>query len=116
MWDEIEKKGKRYQELTALIESPDGPGNPNYSSWLRERGRMSKFGAIWDEFASARKAAAEAQELLNDPSGDADLKALATEDLHTAAAKQEDARQKLVDMALNEDDDSSRNVIIELHA
>ena len=54
MWDEIEKKGKRYQELTALIESPEGPGSPSYSAWLRERGRMSKFGTIWVEFAAAR--------------------------------------------------------------
>src|SRR5579862_129255 len=116
MWDEIEKKGARYQELAALIESPEGPGNPNYSAWLRERGRMSKFGTLWDEFASARKAAKEAQELLNDPSGDADLKTLAKEEFDLASARQEAARQKLVDMALNEDDDSSRNVIIELHA
>ncbi len=115
MWDEIEKKGKRYQELRDLIESPNGPGNPNYSNWLKERGRMTKFGAIWDDFATAKKAAAEAQELYNDPTADADLKALAKEELDAAAAKQEEARAKLVDMQLNEDDDSARNVIIELH-
>jgi len=48
MWDEIQKKGDRYQALTALIESPDGPGNPNYANWLREKGRMTKFGSIWE--------------------------------------------------------------------
>ncbi len=116
MWDEIEKKGARYHELKALIESPEGPGNPNYSAWLREFGRMGKFGAVWDEFSSARKAASEANELLKDPNADADFKALAQDELKSAQAKQEEARQRLVDMALNEDDDSARNVILELHA
>jgi len=116
MWDEIEKKGLRYQELTRLIESPEGPGNPNYSAWLRERGRLSKFGAIWTEFVDARKTGDEAEEMLKDPASDADFKALAQEELNAARARQEAARQTLVDAALNEDDDSSRNVILELHA
>ena len=117
MWDEIEKRGKRYQELKDLIESPDGPGNPNFANWLRERGRMTKFGMIWDEFADAKKTADEARELFNSPdaAADADLKSLAKDELDTASAQQEAARIKLVDMELNDDDDSSRNVIIELH-
>ena len=115
MWDEIEARGKRYQELRELIESPDGPGNPSYSAWLKERGRMTRFGMVWDEFAEGRKTAAEAEGLFNDPAADADLKALAKEELDGARARQEAARQKLVDMSLTEDDDSARNVILELH-
>lgn len=116
MWDEIEKRGQRWQELRELIESQDGPANPNYSNWLREHGRMGKFGAMWDEFVSNKKAAAEAKELMDDPGCDAEMKALAKEEFDAASAKQEEARLKLVDAQLNEDDDSSRNVILELHA
>ena len=115
MWDDIEKRGKRYHELRALIESPDGPANPNYSNWLREHGRMGKFGAIWDDFFFSKKTANEAAEMLKDPAADAEFKALAQEELTAAQEKQEAARLKLVDMALNEDDDSARNVILELH-
>jgi len=55
--------------------------------------------------------------MLNSPdaASDPDFKAMAQEEFDTAAAKQEAARVTLVDMQLNDDDDSSRNVIIELH-
>jgi len=47
MWDEIEKKGHRYQELKSFVHNE--AGNPNYANWLREFGRLGKFGAVWEQ-------------------------------------------------------------------
>lgn len=116
VWDEIESKGRRYEELRRLIESPAGPGSPQYAAWLREYGRLGKFGELWEQFARAHKQAAEADAILKAPDSDQDLQALAQEDLRASQAGMEEARAALVDMRLNEDDDATRNVIVEIHA
>ncbi|MCY3020672.1 MAG: PCRF domain-containing protein [Planctomycetota bacterium] len=114
MWDEIEKKGRRYQELKGLLET--GHANPQYPGWLREFGRMAKFGKLWEQYAQARDSVAEAQGILKNPDSDPDLRTLAHDELGTSEAKLEQARAALVDMQINEDDDYSRNVIVEVHA
>jgi peptide chain release factor 1 len=114
MWDEIEKKGRRYDELKGRLEADHG--HPHYGSWLREFGRMSKFGKLWEEYSVARKAIVEAEAILKAPDADADLKTLAKEELATTRAQAEAARAALVDMHLAEDEDSGRNVIVEIHA
>lgn len=114
MWDEIEKRGHRYHELKSFLENSSG--SPQYANWLREFGRLGKFGTIWDQYAKARTQVAEAEALLASKDIDADLKTLAEDELNTAKQTMEDSRRQLVDMQLNEDDDSSRNVIVEIHA
>src|SRR5438094_817706 len=109
MWEDIEKKGARFQELKSFLESPDGPGNPQYAAWLREYGRLGKFGELWDKYVKARKQVSESELLLKDPASDADIKALADEELDAGKADMDAARTALIDMQLNEDDDSSRN-------
>jgi len=115
MWEEIEKKGKRFSELKSFVESPEGGNNPNYASWLKEFGRLSRFGEMWERFAKAEKSLREAESILQD-STDAELKAMAEEELVPAKKEFEESRRALIDMALNEDDDSDRNVIVEIHA
>ena len=107
MWEEIEKKGHRYQELKNFIESPDGPGNPQYAAWLREFGRLARFGELWTQYADAEKSFREADSIIKE-STDADLKALAEEEVGPAKQKMDEARRALIDMALNEDEDAAR--------
>jgi len=116
MWEEIEKRGHRYQELKGFLEDPNAPTNPQYPNWLREHGRLGKFGELWEEYTSARKQIAEAESILAAADSDSDLKTLAKEELEPAKARMDEVRRTLVDIQLNEDDDSSRNVIVELHA
>ncbi|HEY3321772.1 MAG TPA: PCRF domain-containing protein [Planctomycetota bacterium] len=116
MWEDIEKRGARFEELKRLLEAQDSPGNPLYPSWLREHGRLNKFGALWEKFQNARIQISEAEALLKAPESDADLKSLAQEELTSGKTALEEARSALIDMELSEDDDSSRNVIIEIHA
>ncbi|MGD0091666.1 MAG: PCRF domain-containing protein [Planctomycetota bacterium] len=116
MWDEIEKKGRRYDELRRLIEDPAGPGSAPYASWLREYGRMGKFGELWGQLSHARTDLEEAESILKAPESDAELRSYAEGEAQAAKARMEQARAALVDMHLNEDEDAGRNVIIELHA
>jgi peptide chain release factor 1 len=114
MWDEIEKRGHRYHELKSFLEN--SAGSPHYANWLREFGRLGKFGAIWEDYAKAREQVAEAEGLLAAKDCDAEMKALAEDQLSSSKQIMEDTRRQLVDMQLNEDDDATRNVIVEIHA
>jgi len=116
VWDEIEKKGRRYDELKRLIESPEGPASPQYPAWLREYGRLGKFGELWERLSQARRQLREAEAILKAPDDDAAWLALAREESETAQARMEEVRAALVDAQLNEDDDAARNVIVEIHA
>ncbi|HYG78216.1 MAG TPA: PCRF domain-containing protein [Planctomycetota bacterium] len=116
MWEEIEKKGTRYQELKSFLESSDAPSNPQYANWLREYGRLTKFGELWDRYTSARKQVADAEAIISAADSDPEFKALAKEELDAGKATMEEVRRTLIDNQLNEDDDSSRNVIVEIHA
>src|SRR4051812_2854272 len=106
MWEEIEQRGKRYLELKGLIESPEGAGSPQYAAWLREFGRLTKFGELWESYSNARKQMLEADALLKDPGTDAELKPLAQEEFDSAKVKVEESRRELVDRELTQDDDS----------
>lgn len=116
MWDEIENKGRRYDELKRLIESLGGPGSPQYASWLREFGRMGKFGELWERLSQARQQLREAEAILKAHGEDPEWEALANEEAATARGRMEEARAALVDAQLNEDDDAARDVIVEIHA
>jgi peptide chain release factor 1 len=115
MWDEIEKRGRRYLELRQLIDDPASPGKPQYPAWLREFGRLGKFGALYEEFLAAQKAAQEAEGIVKDPGADAEFKALAQEELIAARAKENQVRETLLDLAESEDEDAARNVIVEIY-
>ncbi|MFH0939242.1 MAG: PCRF domain-containing protein [Planctomycetota bacterium] len=112
MWHEIETRGRRFEELKSLIESP---ANPQYPNWLREYGRLMKFGAFWEQYRQAQTQAAEAQIILQDRS-DETLHELAQEELNSATAKIDEMRRALTDMYTTEDEDAVRNVIVEIHA
>jgi peptide chain release factor 1 len=116
MWEDIEKRGKRFDELKAKIDTGEGAGDPGYSAMLKEFGRLSRFGAVWQEFSGARKQVQEAEALLNDKTSDAELKELAQEEFDSAKKIYDAASDRLVEMELVEDEDSSRNVIVEIHA
>jgi peptide chain release factor 1 len=115
MWDEIEKRGRRYLELKRLVEDPASPGKPQYPAWLREFGRLTKFGALYDEYHAAEKAVQEAEAILEDPAAEAEFKGLAREELAVANAKAGRTREALLDLAESEDEDAARNVIVEIY-
>ncbi|MBI3828020.1 MAG: PCRF domain-containing protein [Planctomycetes bacterium] len=116
MWDEVEKNGKRFLELRQLIEDPASPGKPQYPAWLKEYGRLTKFGALYEQFLAADKSVKEAEAILKDASADADFKALAKEELSGNKTALDEARNALLDLVATEDEDAGRNVIVEIYA
>ncbi|MCZ7648459.1 MAG: PCRF domain-containing protein [Planctomycetota bacterium] len=118
MWDDLEKRGQRYLELQRVLADSESPGKPDYPAWLREYGRLAKLGALYEPFAKAQADLDEAKALLADPATDADLKELAQEQQVEAQARLEEARARLLEMMDSDelDEDSARNVIMELHA
>ena len=116
MWDEVEKRGARFLELKALMEDPTAPGKPQYASWLREYGRLTKFGELYERHLAADASVREAEGILADAEADADFKALAQEELGTAKTARDETQEALLDMVVEEDDDGGRNAIIEIYA
>ena len=116
MWEEIEAKGQRFLELQKILEDPASPGKPQYAGWLREHGRLTKFGEVYSEYAKAKASASEAAAMVKDPSTDAEMRELAQEELVTEKAKAEKLRDQMIEAAQGEDEDADRNVIVEIHS
>ena len=116
MWDEIEKTGRRYLELKRLIEDPASAASPQYPAWLREFGRLRKSGPLYEEYLDAQKQLAEAEAILKDAQADAELKALAADELPAAKARLAKAQEVLLEAAATEDEDAGRNAIVEIYA
>ena len=118
MLAEIEERGKRYMELKALLEEAQAATKPQYAGWLREFGQLGKIGVLYEEMIQARKEASEAEALAKDPATDPDFKALAQEEQAAAGEKARQAEASLEELFESQDldEDSNRNVIVELHA
>lgn len=116
MWDEVQKRGTRFLELKALMEDPASPSKPQYASWLREYGRQTKFGELYEQYLAAEKSLQEAEAILADKEADTDFKELAKEEQTTSKATLDETRTALLDMVEEEDDDGGRNAIIEIYA
>ncbi|MBE7465136.1 MAG: PCRF domain-containing protein [Planctomycetes bacterium] len=117
MWEEIEKRGRRYLELQKLIADPTSPARPEYAGWLREYGRMGQLGELFEPYAKAEADLKEAESILKDSSSDAELKEMAQEQVPEARARMDQARAKLLELADSEDldEDAGRNVIFEIY-
>ena len=116
MWAEVEKRGNRYLELKQKIEDPKCAGSPEYTKLLREFGRLTKLGESYAKYIKCKEAIEEAKLILEDPESDQDFKELAQEESEENKAEMEKLERELIDYVVGQDEDSDRNVIVEIYA
>jgi peptide chain release factor 1 len=116
MWDEIQKRGARWLELKDFVQDPNGPKDPAYAVKLKEYGRSTHFGELYDRYLAAKAELKEAEDLSADPTADADLKILAAETKTSAEASVAELHRALTEMCLTADEDAGRNAMMEIYA
>ncbi len=107
---------ERYEKLTAYMNAPEAYGDPQkYAALAREEKELSAVVEAWRAVKRLRAAADEARALL-DGEDDAEMRALAREELSAAEQALPAAEEKLKRLLLPKDPNDGRNVIMEIRA
>ena len=105
----------RYQELTALLADGDVIADQQrFRAYSKEYAEIEPIIHTYQQLTQVRSNLAEAQELLKD--SDADLRALAEEELAADRQAQEQLEGQMQKMLLPKDPSDSRNVFLEIRA
>ena len=104
----------RYDELSALLETEtDGAQIVKLSKEQSALEDVVMAGRRWKKVLSDMK---DAEELMNDPSADNEMKALANEEYYSLKAELPDLEQKIKVLLLPKDEADAKNVILEVRA
>lgn len=117
MLEKLERLADRYDELGELLSSPtlyDDP--PRAAALAKEQSELQPIIAAYRRYSAAQQAAADARDLLGDAGGDAELRALAQEELASSRAESERLEEELRLLLLPKDENDSRSVIMEIRA
>jgi len=108
---------KTFQELTARLEDPEIMSDT--SELLRvnkERSKLEETVTAYDEYRSMETALAEAKELFNDSSDDADMREMAREEIKELEAAMAETDERLKLLLLPSDPNDDKNVMFEIRA
>jgi peptide chain release factor 1 len=111
MLDQIRQKAGRFDEIERLIQDPNVISQPaQYAALMKERGQLMKVVAPYKELESVQKQKKDAQALLADP----EMKAEAEGEVAALAKREAEIVAKLEEMALANDGQSARSIIMEI--
>jgi peptide chain release factor 1 len=111
MLDQIKVKAARFDQIEKLIQDPGVLSNPaQYAGLMKERGQLLKSVMPYKELESVQQQKKDAQALLADP----DMKAEAETEVASLVQRETKLLAALEEIALSNDESSSRSVIMEL--
>ncbi|TAH38590.1 MAG: peptide chain release factor 1 [Planctomycetota bacterium] len=105
---------QRHRELEQAVADPARAGKPDYSRLLQELGRLNKTLEPWIRYQRLEQELRDARALAE--GGDAELAALAREELPAHEQAVARLEEQLVDRALEQDEDGDRPAIVEIRA
>jgi peptide chain release factor 1 len=115
MYDKLEGVEQRYVRLEQQLGDPGVLGNREvYQKTVREHAELGKIVAVFREYKEILLRIQQGRDLLND--GDADIRALAKEDLAGLEQRKEALEEALKLLLLPKDPNDERNVILEIRA
>jgi len=116
MFEKLKALKERYQELTALIADPKVIADRNlWQKYVKEHSALGEVMDKYEEYLAAEKAAAECKEIIQDGS-DAELTALAKEELGERTTQMQTLTDELKVLLLPKDPNDDKNVIMEIRA
>jgi peptide chain release factor 1 len=105
----------RYQELAALLASPDVSGaTDQFREFSKEYAQLEPIAQSFLNYLDLKKERVSAEDLLNDD--DQSMRELAQEDVKALDAKLEESEQQLYLILLPRDPDDTKNVFVEIRA
>ena len=117
MLEKLEGLADRFDELQALLASPDLYSDPaRAAQLLREQKELTPIITAYRRYAAAVQEQNDALELLDEAGGDAELRAMAQESLNTSRSEIDRLEQELKILLLPHDPNDNRSVIMEIRA
>src|SRR5581483_2973776 len=116
MFERLEQIEHKYQELTDALASPDMIGDSSrYQKTAKAHSELAAIVDRYREYKDLKRGIAETRAMLAEEH-DADLKAMAEEELASLQARLEKTEEELKVLLLPKDPNDERNVILEIRA
>ncbi len=116
MWDKLETTVQRYEELGALMATPEVASDPDQLKKLgQERASLDEVVAKYRQFKATERTLEETKTMLRE-SSDEELKSLAKDEISKLDAELETRRQELQRALLPKDPNDEKHVIVEVRA
>jgi peptide chain release factor 1 len=115
MFEGVEKVLQRYNQLNALLSSPEIFSNPKeYTKYIKEKNEIEPLALTYQSYKELEKGIESTKQLL--ASSDEEIKLLAKEELQTLEKQKEVTENKLKELLLPKDPLDSKNVLLEIRA
>ncbi len=105
---------QRRQAIEAELSQPGRAGKPGYGLLLKELGALQKVLVPWSRWMEVRRQLAEARELQS--SGDAEMAALAADELPGLEREDAALEREMLDRLLEDDPDANKPALVEVRA
>ena len=116
MWDRLQAIERRFDELTAEMSRPEVAADyERLQALARERATIEEAVTLYREYRDLERPLAEARAIVAQ-GGDADLVALAREEVATLTRQRDELEQQLKRSLLPRDPHDERDVIVEVRA
>lgn len=113
MWEKLDEKLARYEDLERQMADPEVAGNHDrYSVVAKEHGSLSRVALRYRRFRDLESKIAQAKEM----QADADLWEMAREELAELEPQRTSLQEELIDLLLVEPDEERDSVMLEIRA
>ncbi|MBM3508055.1 MAG: peptide chain release factor 1 [Alphaproteobacteria bacterium] len=113
--DKLEAVVARFRTIETQLTTAAG-GGPEYVKLTKEYSSLGPVVAAIEALRKARNDVAGAEEVMKDPSLDAEMKALAEAELYDGRARRDELERKVTVALLPKDEADERNAILEVRA
>ena len=117
MFEALETRLKRYEELERLIADPKVIADTSaYQRFTKELASLKRIVGKYKEYKKADEDIRELEELLKKKAQEADFVELAKEELSELKKKKAESEKAIEELLLEDDPDADKNIIIEIRA
>ena len=117
IYDKLQAVEDRYEELGELLSDPDVVSDTKrFMDLSKEEAATRDTVTAYREYKQVIQNIADAEEMIKDAAGDADLEEMAKEELKESKAAKEEYEEKLKILLLPKDPNDEKNRIRHLHA
>ncbi|MCR8967369.1 peptide chain release factor 1 [Streptococcus zalophi] len=115
IYDQLESVENRYEELGELLSDPEVVSNTKrFMELSKEEASLRDTVATYKEYKDVLQAIMDAEEMIKDSGGDADIEEMAKEELKDSKTQKEDLEERLKILLLPKDPNDDKNIILEI--
>lgn len=108
---------KRYEEVSALLGQPDIISNrAEFTKLAKEHSDLNELVDAWRAYQVNREEQVGAAEMVKEAGDDAEMKALAAEELDALGQRQAELEQSIKVLLLPKDPNDAKNILLEIRA